>query len=237
MIAIIGDVHDLQTPFRAVVGGLPRAVRCVIQVGDLWVWPAHGWSEDSDRRQEELRRQLDRDLHWTRCPRDILCIEGNHHNFPLTRGIEMHRDVAPGLRFMPRGTVQALPSRSGLIRVGFLGGSDSILDLAWRSRGRDWWPDEEQVTVSDVDRLIANARTVGGIDLLVTHTPPASITMRMTRTDTAHPSAHLVEEAWRALGGGLADPALEIVSGHMHETFVDERLRVEVLPMLGTTFR
>ena len=237
MIALIGDVHDLLTPFRTVVDGLPRTVRCVIQVGDLWVWPPDGWSADSDRRQSELRRPHDTDLHWRRCSRDLMCIDGNHHNFPLTRRLDRHTEIAPGLRFMPRGTVQTLPSRTGLIRVGFLGGADSVLDAGWRARGRDWWPDEEQVSVSDVERLLVNARQAGGIDLLVTHTPPASITMRMTRTDTAHPSAQLVEEAWRALGGGSADPPLEIVSGHMHETFVDSHLRVEVRPMLGCTFR
>jgi len=46
-----------------------------------------------------------------------------------------------------------------------------------------------------------------------------------------------VEYAWRELGGGQANPSLELLSGHMHETWRDERRRVEVLPMLGVTIR
>ena len=48
-----------------------------------------------------------------------------------------------------------------------------------------------------------------------------------------HPSEVLVEEAWRALGGGIDDPPLEMVASHMHEPWRSERLRVEVLPLLG----
>lgn len=129
-----------------------------------------------------------------------------------------------------------LPGRSGPLRVGFLGGADSVLDAAWRRPGVDWWPDEEKIDVADVDRLLANARAVGGLDLLITHTPPGTITTEM-RGGAPHPSSLLVEEAWRELGGGGDDPPLDLVSGHMHESFKDAARRVEVLPMLGLTIR
>ena len=111
-----------------------------------------------------------------------------------------------------------------------------MIDAAWRRLGDDWWPDEERVTTADVERLLSNARAAGGIDVLMTHTPPASITTIMTDSPP-HPSAVLVEEAWRALGGGVDDPPVELVAGHMHESWSSERLRVEVLPTLGVTLR
>lgn len=40
MIACIGDVHEDVRRFARLVRRLPRRVRHVIQVGDLWVWRA-----------------------------------------------------------------------------------------------------------------------------------------------------------------------------------------------------
>lgn len=117
--------------------------------------------------------------------------------------------------------------------MGFLGGADSVYDAEWRRIGDDWWPEEERVSPQDVERLLANTRRTGGLDLLVTHTPPATVTTAMTNGEAPHPSAVLVEEAWRALGGGESDSGLQIISGHMHQAYRDDKLGVEVLPHLG----
>ena len=239
MLVLLGDVHDLLAPLRDLLAELPREVRAVVQVGDLWVWP-----EDEDvppqtdgSPRETPRRPRDPRLHWHRPPRDLLWVDGNHHPYWLTRGLTVPTRVAPGLTYLPRGTVLTLPGLRGPLRVGVLGGADSVLDARFRRLGDDWWPDEERVTAADVDRLLMNARAVGGVDLLVTHTPPSSVTDVMTDGRAPHPSAVLVEEAWRALGGGGADPPIELVSGHMHQSWRSERLRVEVLDRLGVTIR
>lgn len=239
MIAFLGDVHDLLAPMRDLLDALPPEVRTVVQVGDLWVWPeSHDVPLCADGTPREVpRRPRDQSLHWVRPSRDLMWLDGNHHPFWLTRGLSVPTPVAPGLTFLPRGTVMSLPGRREALRVGVLGGGDSVIDAGWRRPGHDWWPDEERVTVADVERLIANVGTAGGIDILVTHTPPASITRSITKGTPPHPSALLVEEAWRALGGGLEDPAVELISGHMHQAWSSERLRVEVLPMLGLTVR
>jgi hypothetical protein len=239
MIAFIGDVHDLLGPMAALLHRLPSQVRTIVQVGDLWVWP-----DDSDvppaangAPRELPRRPRDTSLHWRRPPRDMHFIDGNHHMYPLTRGLSDPTVVAPGLRYLPRGTVLTLTGRDGPLRVGFLGGADSVIDAAWRRPGEDWWPEDERVQVADVERLLTNVRASGGIDLLVTHTPPASITTAMMRGGAPHPSSIMVEEAWRAVGGGLKEPPVELLAGHMHDSFHDVDLRVEVLPFLGVTLR
>jgi hypothetical protein len=239
MIAFLGDVHDLLAPMRDLLDRLPRQVRAVVQVGDLWVWPeaADVPPLPDGTAREVPRRPRDPSLHWRRPPRDLLWVDGNHHPYWLTRGLTAPTRVAPGLTYVPRGTVRPLPGRSGPLRVGFLGGADSVEDAFVRRYGDDWWPEEERVTAADVERLLANARAAGGVDLLVTHTPPASVTAAMTHGRAPHPSAVLVEEAWRALGGGAPDAPVELVAGHMHQTWRDPALRVEVLPMLGVTVR
>ena len=127
--------------------------------------------------------------------------------------------------------------RGGPLRIGILGGADSVMDAMFRRPGDDWWPEEERIATADVDRLLVNAKNVVGLDVLVTHTPPASITTAMTNGGRPHPSSLLVEAAWRELGGGGDNPPLEVICGHMHESLQDPLRRVEVLSMLGVTLR
>lgn len=164
-------------------------------------------------------------------------IDGNHHPSWPTRSLARPTPIAAGLLYLPRGTVITLVGRDGPLRVGFLGGADSVLDAAWRRPGDDCFPEEERVSVPDVDRLLENARLAGGVDLLAAQTPPATVTTVMTGGDAPHPPALLVEEAWRALGGGVPDAPVEIEGGHMHAPSRNDALRVEVLEYLGVTLR
>lgn len=239
MIMLLGDVHHDLAVMRDLIVQCPPPVQTIVQVGDLWVWPdPDDVPPNADSSPREHPPYPDhRGLHWRRPQRDICAIDGNHFPYWLSRGITQPTPIAAGLLYLPRGTVTVLVGRNGPLRVGFLGGADSLFDVALRQRGVDWWPEEESVQVQDVDRLIENARGLGGLDLLVTHTPPATITTAMTGGEAPHPSAVMVEEAWRALGGGVPDAPVELVAGHMHLPFHDEELRVEVLDYLGVTFR
>lgn len=232
MIAIIGDAHEMLDELHAVLDALPRRVRAVIQLGDLWVWPDPAdVPPGADGHPRELPpRPRDPRLHWRRPPRDLYYLDGNHHNFPVTRGLTTPTRIAPGLTFLPRGTVLTLPGERGPLRVGVLGGAESVLDAPFRRPGVDWWPEEERVSDADVERLVGNARAAGGVDLLLVHTPPAWVTTEMTQRPP-HPSARLVEQAWEALGRP------ETVCGHMHQTWRDYTTKIEVLPMLGVTTR
>jgi hypothetical protein len=99
-----------------------------------------------------------------------------------------------------------------------LGGADSVHQIELRKAGVDWWP-EERVSLDAVNRLRGER-----VDLLVTHTPPASTVLKMgIRTPTQ--SADRVEYAWRSLGY----PPL--VCGHHHRRFRDRG--VSVIEFLG----
>ena len=239
MIARLGDVHDLLGELWGVLEALPLRLDAVLQLGDLWVWPEEAdVPPGPDGQPRDIpRRPRDPRFHWRRPPRDILFVDGNHHPYWLTRGLGVPTRVAAGLRYLPRGTVLTLSGMRGPLRVGVLGGGDSVLDAQFRRLGDNWWPDEEVIAAADVGRLLANAALVGGLDLLLTHTPPALVTEAMTRGGRPHPSAVLAEEAWRALGGGVVDPPLELLAGHMHESWRSEPLRVEVLPIMGVAIR
>jgi len=239
VIAFVGDVHDLLDPFREILHRVPPQVRTIIQVGDLWIWPNE---EDvpplADGAAREVpRRPRDTSMHWRRPPRDLYFLDGNHHPYWLTRGLDRPTRVAPGITYLPRGTVLIAEGRDRPLRIGILGGADSVIDAMFRRPGDDWWPNEERIVLADVDCLLANAKQVGGLDVFVTHTPPSSVTTTMTNGARPHPSSVLVEAAWRELGGGLDSPPLELICGHMHESWRDPARRVEVLPMLGVTIR
>lgn len=239
MIMLLGDVHHDLAMMRDVIDQCPNQVQTIVQVGDLWSWPD---PDDVPPKANGSPLGLPpypdhRGLHWRRPQRDISAIYGNHFTFWLSRGIPRPTPIAAWLLYLPRGTVAVHQGRSGPPWVGLRGGADSLFDAAWRRKGVDWWPEEESVKVLDVDRLLENARCQGGLDLWATHTPPATITTAMTRGEAPHPSAVMVEKAWRALGGGVADAPVELIAGHMHMPFRDEVLRVEVLDYLGVTFR
>ncbi len=185
----------------------PLGVTHVIQVGDLTVRPDH------------LAATRAR---WRPLARPLGFIDGNHHYYPDTHGLTVPTLIRPELTFFPRGKINTMGGR----RVGFLGGADSVTDRSSRKPGVDWWPDEERIT--DVDLEAWRKVSPGSVDLLVTHTPPSSVTVAMTGQQP-HPSAVVLEAIWAHLGYP------ELVCGHMHAHY--ETDRVEVLPMLGVTYR
>ena len=206
MIAFIGDTHQLFDELEKIVEELPSEVTHVFQVGDLVLRP---------HVPAQARAQ------WRPMARPVSFIDGNHHYYPTTRGLTSPTVLRPGLTFLPRGTILRVDER----RIGFLGGADSVVDRAWRTPGVDWWPDE---AISEADRARWARVAPGEIEILVTHTPPASITTAMTG-QPPHPSAVVLEEIWEQLGYP------ELICGHMHEHYEDDG--VEVLPLLGVTYR
>ncbi|CAN5921624.1 hypothetical protein BH11GEM2_BH11GEM2_30610 [soil metagenome] len=207
MLAFIGDVHLDLDELEDIVRGVAPGTTQVIQVGDLHLKP--------NPRAAKTR--------WRPMKLPLGFIDGNDHYFPETRGLQEPTEVRPGLTFYPRGTVLELDSR----RIGFLGGGETIYGQESLIPGTDWWPKEEGIAERDVTRLLRNANG-GGIDLLVTHTPPASITEAVLGS-APHPSSVRVEEAWQALGYP------ELICGHLHEHYASRR--VQVLPAFGLTYR
>lgn len=228
MIACVGDVHGHFEPLARLVAALPRTV-AVLQVGDLEAFPP-GVRPGAD---------------WRPLDRPLYTLRGNHDDLPTYRGLTAPTEVQPGLVYVPAGV-----HVFGGLRVGVLGGAESV-DGPARREGVDWWPTEEGATANEFERLVAQARDARGVDVLVTHTPPASVVAAMLAAERGGPapgspmpgsptpgspmpagdapSSVLVEQAWRVLG----QPPL--VCGHMHRPW--RAGVVEVLGVLGVTLR
>lgn len=137
MILFVGDVHNKIAALEAIVCAHPEA-GAVLQVGDLVPQaPGVGIPE----------------AWWRPMRLPIRFIDGNHHNYKLTRDLRTPTEVLPGLIYCPRGAVEEIDGR----RVGFLGGAESHTPK-WRARGVDYWPDEEGIRDADLEPLLRLAR-------------------------------------------------------------------------------
>jgi hypothetical protein len=208
MIACIGDVHRSFNELEQIVADLPESVSHIVQLGDLQVWPMHGMPPGT---------------HDLNLPRPMFFIDGNWDYFPWLRGHREPVEIMPNLTYVPRGTILELDGR----RVAFLGGAESISDYR-RTRGINWWPDEEGVRDEDLERFPEEP-----VDLLLTHSPPASVVQRIFRDNapppmlsgtpslmdafinedpSPAPSAFKVQAARARLGNPT------VVSGHLHRS-------------------
>lgn len=207
MIGIIGDIHqDIDGLAWIVDQQLPREVTAVVQVGDLYLSDAPGVSPSA---------------RWRPMSRPLYFIDGNHHNFPSTRGLTSPTAIASGLTYCPRGTVLLLAGR----RVAFLGGAETHSIAPHWVPGEDWWPEEEAIRPADAAPLLA--LPAGDIDLLITHTPPAAVIADHGGAPSV--SARIVQDVWDHLGRP------ELVCGHMHRRI--DAGRVVVLDRLDWVYR
>lgn len=186
-VAVVGDVHGLYGPFHDLVESRLMDVELVLQLGDF------GFLHLEDQTGEYIPP-----------PRPVHFIDGNHDSFPLFQGITEPTEIRENLIYVPRGHV--LETEAGF-RIGCLGGADSI-DREFRTEGVSWFS-EETITYADQARLVEN-HLEEPIDLLATHTPPATIVRQMGILDPG-PSDRAVEAVWQELDRP------ELVCGHMHE--------------------
>jgi len=203
-IAVIGDIHgEFGVLAQIIQHTIPDGAE-IIQVGDFGFWP-------------ELRR------HYVVPSRPVRFVDGNHDHIELLLAAQCDW---PNAIYKPRGSVEVIDGR----RVLFLGGSMSV-DRKWRQYklGMNAWFDDEIVRQVDVETALENAK--GGVDLMITHTPPDHMIRKWfspkglrnfghdpaTWVDLA---ARRVEDVWRALG----EPPL--YCGHMHMPITDGPLRI-----------
>lgn len=206
MIVVIGDIHGEFWALDALLDRIPANAK-VIQLGDFGIWP---------RKRPE----------WNGV-RPVYFIDGNHDHIPsLPIRASAPVEVWPNAFYVPRGVVLELDSK----RILFCGGSKS-LDRAWREKDSEWhgWFEDEQLSDDDVERALTNAN--GGVDFMVTHTPPDSVIRRNFHPNGLRSfghdpatwvdeSARNVERLWNAVG----QPPL--YCGHMHRSVVDGNVRI-----------
>lgn len=179
-ILLVGDVHG-DTEFVAGAARRARALglRTIVQLGDLGaLWPGStGWLAQLDRVLS--RHGVEQ----------LVFIDGNHEGWtsdvafagaPRGGGLVRARRAAPRtaegfallserVAWADRATRWTWCGR----RFGALGGAFSI-DWRGRSPGRSWWPDLEEPSETDVDRLVAG----GALDVLLTHDAPIGTGLR-----------------------------------------------------------
>jgi Icc-related predicted phosphoesterase len=183
-ILFIGDIHGNFRFLENMVSRIPeKAVDYIIQVGDFGLWP------------QNVKQ-------WKRLQHKIYFIDGNHEYFPLlpTPVNPEPVEILGGLVYLPRGTIMKI----GSCRIGFLGGAESV-DRMYRTEGVDWFR-QEAISYKDMMHF----SDVGELDILVTHTPPATVVATRFQKDPL-PSAKAVEQVWLEVGRPL------LICGHMHE--------------------
>ena len=144
---IIGDLHGNFENLEAIVK-YNEDVGLILQVGDFGCW------KHLSNQILNLNKVLaDNDvmLHWC---------DGNHEEFPF---LHKNKLVTSNIVYQPRGTTMTL--QDGRV-VLFMGGADSI-DKYSRTIGYDWFPDDEHITVRDLDKL-----PDVDVDIVISHTAP-----------------------------------------------------------------
>lgn len=204
-VAVCGDWHGNIGWLRTLAPAIRRLapdVTTVLQLGDWWMDTEH-----SDR------------IFTAAGIERVFVTLGNHEPWP---GVLHVFDTSPGAPVRVSEVTWLLP-RPARLRIGgreilSLGGASSV-DRAWRTHGRDWWP-EEAITDEHVEAAIAG----GAADVMLTHESPAGTPVRavreMLRTNPmGFPREALVESAasrarvsrvWDAVAPDL------LLHGHMH---------------------
>jgi hypothetical protein len=185
VIVLLGDVHGAWESAFALVAKAKGYTPGAVPVIQVG---------DLNWRPDRPPRPAPWPIHW---------VEGNHDHLPSLLGLEGPTEVAPNWIYCPRGTVLELGRR----RVAFFGGARSI-DREVRVEGESWWPEEEP-TWEEAERFRGE-----NVDLLVTHSPPASVVRAMGfEHDSAERASGIVEHLWGALGRP------SVVCGHMHQRY------------------
>jgi hypothetical protein len=164
-VVVAGDWHG-NTPWaQKVIRQAATALaaedrRIIVQLGDFGIWPG--------RAGRNYLSQLDATLAATTS--ELWFVDGNHEDFRqlarLRPGPDGREQVAGRIWHLPRGYRWTWHGRTWLA----LGGGVS-LDKAGRTKGRNWWPQEE--ITDDQERAVIAG---GHAEVMATHECPAGVT-------------------------------------------------------------
>jgi hypothetical protein len=138
-----------------------------------------------------------------------LLLEQNDLEFIWAAGNHDNHDTLQKLALNPNGTRRISDRNSNLpngsvieidgVRIGALGGAHSV-DKAWRTAGRDWWPQEEP-TQKEADALVDECAKGPRLDIMLTHDVPIAITglkgmagLAPKTIEQANRTRHLLQE-------------------------------------------
>ncbi len=213
MIILVGDIHGEFRFFRELITRVPLPSDVVfIQLGDFGYYP-------------HLMEYWPKNF-----PNKVYFFDGNHEHFPsLPTGDEIV-EMNTNLFYIPRGYILELEG----LKIGIMGGGES-LDYRNRKEGIDWFP-QERVQLRDINKL-RNKK----VDILLTHTPPASVIAgHFSKINTNYwglpsdyedISSDRIESLWK----NMNYPPL--YCGHMHTSIIGPNYRIldinEVVQLTG----
>ena len=198
-LLVVGDTHA-DTSFAQSVTAAATAAGCnyIVQLGDwdlslsagfrnVWI----SWLKKSD----------DRYVFW---------LDGNHDDHEYLKTVMAgHSGDTPiahwheRLLYCPRGSVTKIDG----VTLQFMGGAYSI-DEAYRTPGRDWWP-EETITPEQEQHAIDNGHEV---DIFFSHDAPPSeyITSWLDKFGyKVDPNSEANRQAFGSGRGGCEAPAVD----------------------------
>ena len=175
-VLVVGDIHgDEQHLTNAIDHAVDFGAHAVVQVGDFWLGDRH-WSRFNHVESAYMHAAHD-------SPLPIVVLDGNHEIWPslgryalgaeARAAFQSRRPLHLGgsLWWAWRGSVW----RWNRHAFGALGGA--VSPDRREPSVRHWrWP-EEEITLEDLERLLANAEAEfdGGLDVLFTHDAPAQV--------------------------------------------------------------
>jgi len=211
LVGVAGDWHGNAAwathAIRRISAQLPaREPGLILHLGDFGIWPDPGgraYLSAVEAALAALGMQL-----WF--------LDGNHEDYSMLSRLRPGRDglrrVTDRIWHVPRGHRWTWHGRQWLA----LGGAVSF-DSAERTRGRDWWPDEE-ITTAQAAAIAA----AGHADVLVSHDCPAGVRHTFpappaswSRADLARNAAH------RQRLQEVADAVQPrwLLHGHLHRAY------------------
>lgn len=160
-LLLAGDWHGNGVVAQRAVGSEADGLSHVLQLGDFGVWRGDGGEGYLDVISTVL---LEHD-------RYLLVVDGNHEDFPILQCYPLReglRVLRPHLYHLPRGFRWQWRDADGRNYTWLAVGGAASVDAAQRAAGRDWWPDEEELSDDDADRIAGQGRA----DVVVCHDRP-----------------------------------------------------------------
>lgn len=215
-VLALGDTHgDMRWCVEVTRLAGEHGVERILQVGDFGYWPRMPATKYASHAELFLH-----EIAWA-CETygvvEWIVFDGNHDDHQELQTVlrqqpddEGLRRLGPHVRYSPRGNSFELAG----VSFGTLGGAASIDALLeeWGvdfggtpyKRGYDWFPDLEQPSMSDVERLPAS------LDVLLAHEAPIEVDLTHLN---GFPNIHIPPEILKATDG-----ARMVVSAAMYAT-------------------
>jgi predicted phosphodiesterase len=185
-VLVLGDTHgDSKWCVEVTRLAGEQGVERILQVGDFGYWPKIQWDLVAGQRVMWAERFLS-DIARACVTYGVIewiVLDGNHDDHRSLQAVLRRRqpdddglvELGRYVRYSPRGNSFKLAG----VSFGTLGGAASIdayleewgveFDKEPYTRGYDWFPELEQPSMSDVDRLPES------VDVLLTHEAPMEI--------------------------------------------------------------